>query len=204
MIYLIWPRTECFSGNLIIEVDRKQISFMQLYPVWLRWWKNLYGLCSKLINVAVPGTIDERAINTKRVLNPWERNENHTLCLNSAKAIGCTVVNIGPHDLVEGRVSTHAVRKYIHVFSFGCLMSDRIFTLFNYNDRLWLRWLIMKIFFCFAAAFGSWISFSNYKGMKNCISGLGLLILLCMVFSSNVIARLWLYAELTYFSFILV
>lgn len=60
---------------------------------------------SKLINVAVPGTIDERAINIKRVLNPWERNENHTLCLNSAKAIGCTVVNIGNQDLVEGRVS---------------------------------------------------------------------------------------------------
>lgn len=62
-------------------------------------------ICSKLINVAVPGTIDERAINTKRVLNPWERNENHTLCLNSAKAIGCTVVNIGTQDLVEARVS---------------------------------------------------------------------------------------------------
>ncbi|KAF3774581.1 hypothetical protein EJ110_NYTH49278 [Nymphaea thermarum] len=58
----------------------------------------------KLINVAVPGTIDERAINTKKVLNPWERNENHTLCLNSAKAIGCTVVNIGTQDLVEGRI----------------------------------------------------------------------------------------------------
>lgn len=60
-------------------------------------------LLCKLINVAVPGTIDERAINTKAVLNPWERNENHTLCLNSAKAIGCTVVNIGTQDLVEGR-----------------------------------------------------------------------------------------------------
>ncbi|XP_022758779.1 fimbrin-2 [Durio zibethinus] len=59
-------------------------------------------LC-KLINVAVPGTIDERAINTKRVLNPWERNENHTLCFNSAKAIGCTVVNIGTEDFIEGR-----------------------------------------------------------------------------------------------------
>ncbi|GFY84363.1 actin binding calponin homology (CH) domain-containing protein [Actinidia rufa] len=61
-------------------------------------------LLCKLINVAVPGTVDERAINTKRVLNPWERNENHTLCLNSAKAIGCTVVNIGTQDLVEGRI----------------------------------------------------------------------------------------------------
>lgn len=60
--------------------------------------------CSKLINVAVPGTIDERAINTKSMLNPWERNENHTLCLNSAKAIGCTVVNIGTQDIIEGRV----------------------------------------------------------------------------------------------------
>ncbi|KAI3755903.1 hypothetical protein L1987_55712 [Smallanthus sonchifolius] len=60
-------------------------------------------LLCKLINVAVPNTIDERAINTKRILNPWERNENHTLCLNSAKAIGCTVVNIGTQDLIEGR-----------------------------------------------------------------------------------------------------
>lgn len=60
-------------------------------------------LLCKLINVAVPGTIDERAINTKTLLNPWERNENHTLCLNSAKAIGCTVVNIGTGDLIEGR-----------------------------------------------------------------------------------------------------
>lgn len=64
-------------------------------------------LLCKLINVAVPNTIDERAINTKKVLNPWERNENHTLFLNSAKAIGCTVVNIGTQDIVEGR--THLV-----------------------------------------------------------------------------------------------
>lgn len=78
---LIWQQT--FSSLLII----------------------LLASCSKLINIAVPGTIDERAINTKGVLNPWERNENHTLCLNSAKAIGCTVVNIGTQDLVEARVS---------------------------------------------------------------------------------------------------
>ncbi|CAO2826486.1 unnamed protein product [Amaranthus hypochondriacus] len=60
-------------------------------------------LLCKLINVAVPGTIDERAINMKRMLNPWERNENHTLCFNSAKAIGCTLVNIGTQDFIEGR-----------------------------------------------------------------------------------------------------
>lgn len=61
--------------------------------------------CSKLINLAVPGTIDERAINTRRILNPWEKTENHTLCLNSAKAIGCNVLNIGTQDLAEARVS---------------------------------------------------------------------------------------------------
>lgn len=69
--------------------------------------------------MAVPGTIDERAINTKRVLNPWERNENHTLCLNSAKAIGCTVVNIGTQDFIEGRVCIHAIswmRTHTHCY----------------------------------------------------------------------------------------
>ncbi|KAE8675483.1 Fimbrin-3 [Hibiscus syriacus] len=60
-------------------------------------------LLCKLINIAVPGTIYERAINTKTELSLWERNENHTLGLNSAKAIGCTVVNIGTLDLIEGR-----------------------------------------------------------------------------------------------------
>ena len=54
--------------------------------------------------MAVPGTIDDRAINTKRVFNPWERNENHTLYLNSAKAIGCTVVNIRTQNFIEGRL----------------------------------------------------------------------------------------------------
>ncbi|MCO5608126.1 hypothetical protein L7F22_062332 [Adiantum nelumboides] len=60
-------------------------------------------LLCKLINRAVPGTIDERALNIKRNLNVWERVENHNLCLNSAKAIGCSMVNIGTQDLMEGR-----------------------------------------------------------------------------------------------------
>ncbi|KAL8260817.1 hypothetical protein R6Q59_024866 [Mikania micrantha] len=71
-------------------------------------------LICKLINVAVPGTIDERAINTKTSLGPWERNENHTLCLNFSKAIGCTVVNIGTQDFIEGsNPSTLVVRDHL-------------------------------------------------------------------------------------------
>ncbi|MED6149224.1 hypothetical protein PIB30_060424 [Stylosanthes scabra] len=51
-------------------------------------------LLRKLINVVVPGTIDEQAINIKKVLNPWGRNENRTLALNLANAIRCIVFNI--------------------------------------------------------------------------------------------------------------
>jgi plastin-1 len=55
------------------------------------------------LNICVPKTVDERVINIKPKLNPWEINENHTLAINSAKGIGCSTVNIGPHDLNEGR-----------------------------------------------------------------------------------------------------
>lgn len=62
--------------------------------------------------MAVAGTIDERAINMKEKLNPWERIENHTLFLNSAKAIGCSVVNIGTEDLTFGRVLRNGLLCY--------------------------------------------------------------------------------------------
>lgn len=104
MICLTLRKTVFFSGscnNLNLDISMFNFVLMDGSNLWLCL---LVALCSKLINVAVPGTIDERAINTKKVLNPWERNENHTLGLNSAKAIGCTVVNIGTQDLVEARV----------------------------------------------------------------------------------------------------
>jgi plastin-1 len=67
--------------------------------------KDLFTACGegvllcKLINSAVPGTIDERVINKKTKLNAWERNENHELAINSAKGIGCTIVNVGQEDI---------------------------------------------------------------------------------------------------------
>ena len=60
-------------------------------------------ICSKLINQAVPDTIDERALNQGKELNTFQKTENNNLAINSAKAIGCTVVNIGSSDLIEGR-----------------------------------------------------------------------------------------------------
>ncbi|XP_073436364.1 plastin-2 [Dendrobates tinctorius] len=58
-------------------------------------------LC-KMINLSVPDTIDERAINKKK-LTPFTIQENLNLALNSASAIGCHVVNIGAEDLKEGK-----------------------------------------------------------------------------------------------------
>ncbi|KAL4139950.1 hypothetical protein PRNP1_015379 [Phytophthora ramorum] len=63
-------------------------------------------LLCKLINAAVPETIDERALNfVKRAkeLNVYQKTENQNLCINAAKSIGCSVVNIGPDDLIVGK-----------------------------------------------------------------------------------------------------
>jgi hypothetical protein len=57
-----------------------------------------------LINTAIKGTVDERAINKGSNLNAFKITENQNLCINSAKAIGCNVVNIGASDLTEGKV----------------------------------------------------------------------------------------------------
>jgi hypothetical protein len=59
-------------------------------------------LICKLINDAVPGTIDERALNTKKPINEFKAIENHNIAINSCKAIGCNVVNMGPHDIMSG------------------------------------------------------------------------------------------------------
>jgi len=61
-------------------------------------------LICKLINASIKGTIDERAINKGNNLNTFKITENQNLCINSAKAIGCNVINIGSNDLIEGKV----------------------------------------------------------------------------------------------------
>lgn len=66
-------------------------------------------LLNKLINVAKPGTVDERVINKisekKKKLNAYEIIENHNLSIQSAAGIGCSTVNIGNKDLSEGNTT---------------------------------------------------------------------------------------------------
>ena len=56
-----------------------------------------------MINKSCDNTIDERAINKGSKLSIYQIHENLTLALNSARAIGCNVVNIGPDDLNAGK-----------------------------------------------------------------------------------------------------
>ncbi|KAJ3084369.1 hypothetical protein BCR33DRAFT_717762 [Rhizoclosmatium globosum] len=60
-------------------------------------------ILAKLINDSVPNTIDERVLNLGKKLNTFQMTENNNVVVNSAKAIGCSVVNIGAQDLIEGR-----------------------------------------------------------------------------------------------------
>jgi plastin-1 len=63
-------------------------------------------LLSKLINDSVPETIDTRVLNKgtpSKPLNAFKITENNNIVIASAKAIGCSVVNIGSSDLSEGR-----------------------------------------------------------------------------------------------------
>ncbi|EGG08564.1 uncharacterized protein MELLADRAFT_47787 [Melampsora larici-populina 98AG31] len=65
-------------------------------------------LC-KLINDSVPDTIDERVLNKPvaktqfKPINNFQMTENNNIVISSAKAIGCSVVNVGASDIIDGR-----------------------------------------------------------------------------------------------------
>jgi plastin-1 len=62
---------------------------------------------AKLINDSVPDTIDERVMNKPgrkiKTLNNFHMTENNNINIESAKGIGCSVVNIGAQDIIEVR-----------------------------------------------------------------------------------------------------
>jgi plastin-1 len=64
-------------------------------------------ILAKLINDSVPDTIDERVMNKPgrkiKTLNAFHMTENNNIVIQSAKGIGCSVVNIGSGDIIEVR-----------------------------------------------------------------------------------------------------
>lgn len=65
-------------------------------------------LC-KLINDSVPDTIDERVLNKPtaktnfKPINNFQMTENNNIVISSSKAIGCSVINVGASDIIDGR-----------------------------------------------------------------------------------------------------
>jgi len=69
-------------------------------------------LLCQLINMAVPDTIDKRAINKAKkgkTLSVFEALENLDLALASASAIGCIVIGMDRHSLRDGSKRPHLV-----------------------------------------------------------------------------------------------
>ena len=59
------------------------------------------SVISKLVNLAEPGQIDPRAITVKKNLNLFESTTNLKLGLESAKSIGCKIINISAEDFIK-------------------------------------------------------------------------------------------------------
>ncbi|KAJ5075124.1 fimbrin-1 [Anaeramoeba ignava] len=92
--------------NLRLKYDRDLINILPIGTKsadLLEAAKNGVLLC-KLINDSFPLTIDNRAINYE--INEESSLENHNLCLNSAKWIGCNVSEIEPQSLLNGDESS--------------------------------------------------------------------------------------------------
>lgn len=60
-------------------------------------------ILAKLINACIPNTIDDRVLNLQKKLSPFQMIENMNVVINSSKAVGCSVVNIGAQDLMQGK-----------------------------------------------------------------------------------------------------
>ncbi|KAK9901251.1 hypothetical protein WJX75_002456 [Coccomyxa subellipsoidea] len=72
-------------------------------------------LLCKLLNSCVPDSLDERALNlpadASSELARREALQNNALCINAAKALGCSLADVTPEDIFEGK--EEAVRSCV-------------------------------------------------------------------------------------------
>ncbi len=92
--------------KIINQVLAKDVDCQKLIPIdpesmdLFSVLKNGVILC-KLVNAAVPGTIDERVINKKENMNIFLCTENLTLALSAMKAIGIRLIGIDNTTIME-------------------------------------------------------------------------------------------------------
>lgn len=100
--------------NIYLQGDKDVAHLLPINPQGLDLAKKVRDgiLLAKFINVAVPDTIDMRAVNLRKNdkdISLFQINENQTLVIASAKAIGVKVTNVGAGELVEGEKFPHLV-----------------------------------------------------------------------------------------------
>ncbi|CAH3045459.1 unnamed protein product [Porites lobata] len=94
--------------NTALKDDKEAQAYLPINPATSDVFEKMKDgiiLC-KMINLSVPDTVDERAINkpqSGKSLSIYKIHENMTLALNSARSIGCNIVNIGAEDLEKGK-----------------------------------------------------------------------------------------------------
>ena len=71
-------------------------------------------------------------MNTEK-LTVYTIIENQTLVLNSAMAIGCNIVNIGPEDLIDGK--PHLVLGLIWQIIRVCIVECKFSLLRRHHDK---------------------------------------------------------------------
>ena len=89
--------------NTVLKEDEIVKKYLPIEPDSMDVFKSLKNgiiLC-KLINRALPGTIDERVINVKDNMNIFLMTENLKLALNAAKVIGCQIINVFPDTIIN-------------------------------------------------------------------------------------------------------
>lgn len=94
--------TNWINSNFASDPDLDKYNISVEGPDLYEKCKDGVVLC-KLVNMAVPNTIDERTINMGDNMSTFKVTENLNLALNSSQAIGCHVINIGSQDLKEAK-----------------------------------------------------------------------------------------------------
>ena len=61
-------------------------------------------ILTRLINMAFPGTIDEKKVNKQANMSIYQKQENLNTVVSAAKRIGAQIVNIGAQDIISGRL----------------------------------------------------------------------------------------------------
>ncbi|KAH8830129.1 calponin homology domain-containing protein [Flagelloscypha sp. PMI_526] len=94
--------------NMVIENDPDNTSRYPIPTDTMQIFEECKDglVLASLINDSVPDTIDTRVLNKgtgRKALNAFQITENNNMVIASAKAIGCSVVNIGSTDIAEGR-----------------------------------------------------------------------------------------------------